>query len=73
MLQRCFDSLGRITIPIEIRRQYGFNEGDLVNIENNGEVITISKPLTKVEKVYDLLGTLNESELEEILTYIISK
>lgn len=42
MMNRKFDKLGRIVIPIEMRKKLNINEGDLVNIECIGDKIIVT-------------------------------
>ena len=41
---RHIDELGRIVIPIEIRKRFGFGEKDPVEISVRGDTILLSKP-----------------------------
>ena len=41
---RRIDDLGRIVIPIEIRKRFGLAERDPVEISVQGETILLSKP-----------------------------
>jgi AbrB family looped-hinge helix DNA binding protein len=40
---RKLDSLGRLVIPIEIRRHLGIEEGDAVVMNNRGNVLEVRK------------------------------
>lgn len=43
-MKRYLDSLGRIVIPVEMRRTLGISEGDLVNFELVGDKVIITNP-----------------------------
>ena len=43
---RRIDDLGRIVIPIEIRKRFGLTEKDAVEISVQGDTILLSKPHT---------------------------
>jgi transcriptional pleiotropic regulator of transition state genes len=43
---RHLDELGRIVIPIEIRKRFGLNEKDPLEISIRDETILLSKPQT---------------------------
>jgi len=53
---RKIDELGRITIPIEIRRRLELNTGDRVGLRLEGQVIRISKVVTGMSRPIDELG-----------------
>jgi transcriptional pleiotropic regulator of transition state genes len=55
---RKLDELGRITIPIEIRRRHGIIEGDRLGINLSGNIIRISKVITGMSRPVDDLGRL---------------
>ncbi|MFZ4516475.1 MAG: AbrB/MazE/SpoVT family DNA-binding domain-containing protein [Acidimicrobiia bacterium] len=42
-IARKVDQLGRIVLPAELRRLFGINEGDLVEISVDGERIVLAK------------------------------
>lgn len=42
-MERSVDSMGRIVIPSEYRKQLHINDGDLINIEVSGSNIILSK------------------------------
>jgi len=44
---RRIDELGRIVIPIEIRKRFGLAEKDPLEISVRGETILLSKPLAR--------------------------
>ena len=44
---RKVDNLGRIVIPIEMRRILDINEGDIIEINQNDKVIFLKKHYTK--------------------------
>ena len=51
------DALGRVTIPIEIRRLLGINTLEHVNVLCNGKSLTIFKNETNLDrKIRELLG-----------------
>ena len=43
---RHIDELGRIVIPIEIRKRFGLSEKDALEISVKDEIILLSKPQT---------------------------
>lgn len=43
-MNRSFDKLGRIVIPVEMRKQLGINNNDPVNIKCTGDKIIITNP-----------------------------
>ena len=47
---RKVDKLGRIVIPLELRRKYGLDEGVTIEFLDDGEGITV-KPIESVCKV----------------------
>lgn len=49
-IQRNVDKLGRVTIPIELRRFYGFEAGKEVSIIDTDDGVLISNPEKKKEK-----------------------
>lgn len=53
---RKIDNLGRITLPIEIRRRYGILTGDRLAINLDGQTIRISKSITGMSRPVDQLG-----------------
>lgn len=42
-ISRRIDDLGRITIPMEMRRNLGINDGDMLDISSDGDGIVLSK------------------------------
>jgi len=42
-MTRKVDSLGRVVLPVEMRRRFGIAEGDLVEIAVQGRQILLSK------------------------------
>ncbi len=52
---RRLDDLGRITLPIEIRRRYEINDGDRLGINLEGNTIRISKTVTGMSRAVDEL------------------
>lgn len=57
---RNFDSLGRIVIPKEMRKELGFEENSEANIELKGSEIVIKNP-----KKFDLKKYIKEIQLKE--------
>lgn len=53
---RRIDELGRITLPMEIRRRYEIEEGNRLGINLDGKVIRISKSVTGMSRPVDELG-----------------
>lgn len=47
-----FDEAGRLIIPAEIIKQYGFSPGTRIRIFNNGNGIQLRRPVTHLAKVY---------------------
>ncbi len=69
---RKVDKLGRIVIPLELRRKYGMTEGSNIEFIDVGEGITVrsSDPFCKVcrEKIpYDATLPLCEKCVAEVL------
>ncbi|RMF02360.1 MAG: AbrB/MazE/SpoVT family DNA-binding domain-containing protein [Chloroflexi bacterium] len=62
---------GIITLPVELRRQYQFNEGDVFTLIDLGNGTLVLKPATsKVAKYGDEVGRIMAGEdvnLEEML------
>src|SRR5436190_15258804 len=48
---RHIDELGRIVIPIEIRKRFGLNEKDPLEISVRGETILLTRPLLRCVSV----------------------
>lgn len=44
MFQTKITSQGTISLPAAIRKKYGFNPGEIVTIEDNGEIIIRKTP-----------------------------
>ena len=63
---------GNITLPIEIRRKYGFNDGDVVSIIDLGEgsilivpkILEVNRLADRIERIMDR----EEVSLDELLT-----
>lgn len=53
---RSLDELGRITLPIEVRKLLGITGGDRVGLRLDGQVIRISKTITGMSRPLDQLG-----------------
>ena len=53
---RNLDELGRITLPVEIRRRYEIKDGDRIGINIYGKVLRISKVITGMSRPLDELG-----------------
>jgi bifunctional DNA-binding transcriptional regulator/antitoxin component of YhaV-PrlF toxin-antitoxin module len=53
---RKIDELGRITLPIEIRRRFELKDSDRVGLQLDGQVIRISKHITGMSRPLDSLG-----------------
>jgi MoaA/NifB/PqqE/SkfB family radical SAM enzyme len=47
-----FDEAGRLIIPDEIIKQYGFSPGTRIRIINNGNGLQLRRPVTHLAKVY---------------------
>ncbi len=52
---------GLITLPSNVRKKIGIQEGDLVRIEVKGEEIVIKKE----KRIYDLQGVVRETSQKE--------
>lgn len=52
---------GLITLPSNVRKKIGLQEGDLVKIEVKGEQIIIKKE----KRIYDLQGVVREASQRE--------
>lgn len=69
---RKVDELGRIVIPIELRRVLGVAEGDAMEVFMDGKQIVLAKYMPNVEKLaviegLEQLSDLSESEQREII------
>ena len=53
---RRIDELGRITLPVEIRRRYGMEDGDRLGITFNGNIIRVSQVVTGMSRPLDEYG-----------------
>lgn len=53
---RRLDHLGRITIPIEIRRRFGIEDGDRFGIEIDGSIVKLSVVVKGMSRPIDDLG-----------------
>ena len=53
---RKIDNLGRITLPVEVRRRYGILTGDRVGLHLDGNIIRLSKDITGMSRPVDELG-----------------
>lgn len=77
---RKLDELGRITLPIEVRRRFDLKEGDRLGLQLDGQVIRISKHITGMSRPLDELGritlpieyrrTLSIGENGQVDTYV---
>ena len=63
-IARKLDRLGRITLPIELRRTIGIIEGDPLEMYVDGEMICLKS--AKEQPKTDLSGCTDEEVLEEI-------
>lgn len=61
-ISRKIDDLGRITIPMEMRRNLNINDGDMLDIsaDGNGIVLSKSKNMTAEAKIADAIKTLED-------------
>ena len=50
LVEKRIDKLGRIVIPLELRKKYGLNEGTSVDFVDEGEGVTVkpSDPFCKI-------------------------
>ena len=67
------DSLGRITIPIGIRRDLGLTEGEYVSVSVNGDVLEIRnardyKLNNKINQLLDKAEKSNKFSKDELST-----
>lgn len=53
---RKLDELGRITLPIEVRRMFELSGGDKVGLSLDGQVIRVSKTISGMNRPLDHLG-----------------
>ena len=63
---------GTVTLPIELRRKYGLDEGDIITLIDLGDGSFLLTPIvTKVDRFVDLVAQAMAEEgvsLDEILT-----
>lgn len=64
-MQRKIDKLGRIVLPMEIRKKLNIKTGDALKINVNGRHITLS-PEFDTEFIKDMLVGLSRNELQDI-------
>lgn len=57
---RRIDDLGRVVVPKEIRRSYGINAGDPLEIFTDKEGYIIFKKYDPLPEILDRVGTLQE-------------
>ena len=76
-MKREIDSVGRICIPIEYRREIGVNNFDVVDIELKGTQIIITNPKRTdmkdilINKLYNLKEVNNEHDgIDEVIKLI---
>jgi transcriptional pleiotropic regulator of transition state genes len=55
---RKIDELGRVTLPIEVRRRFELSTGDRAGLVLDGQVIRISKKVSGMSRPIDELGRL---------------
>lgn len=55
-IARRIDDLGRITIPIEIRRRFGIEDGDRLGIEIDKNIVKLSVVVKGMSRPIDDLG-----------------
>lgn len=78
-MTRPIDQLGRIVIPMEIRRQLGWEAGtelDIVGTENGIEITTHveDSPISQVKKLKEMLCNVQpSSEISELLDTLEEK
>ncbi len=53
---RKIDELGRITLPIEVRRMFEISSDDRVGLNLDGQVIRVSKTIVGMNRPLDHLG-----------------
>lgn len=61
-ISRKIDDLGRITIPMEMRRNLNINDGDMldINADEDGIILSKSKIATPERKIADAIKALEE-------------
>lgn len=69
------DSAGRIVVPIEIRRQYGLEEGsevEIIPIPDGISIVPI-RPKHRLERVGRIVAIKTDEEIADIDVFDISK
>lgn len=69
-MQRQTDQLGRLSIPVEMRRQLGIKNGDMVDIECTGSKIIIKKAyetdvIDRIKSLVQII-TVKHSDIDEL-------
>lgn len=69
-MQRQTDALGRLSIPCDMRRQLGINNGDMVDIECTGSKIIIKKAyetdvIEKIKSIVQMIA-IKHSDIDEL-------
>lgn len=68
-ISRRIDDLGRITIPMEMRRNLNINDGDMIDISADGDgiILSKSKTMTAEAKIIAAIKTLEKcsSQLDD--------
>ena len=70
---RKLDSLGRLTIPIEMREYLGIKIGDYLSVIVDGNDIIITPDITKVLSKAEIEDRLSKKYSEEEITAIIKE
>ena len=74
-INRRLDELGRIVIPIEIRRNLNMNEGDSILFATQGDSIVLTKFKPRDERIeetiYGLKSVLNDGTLNNAQVRIV--
>ncbi len=80
-ISRRIDELGRITIPMEMRRNLGIHSGDMIDISINEDSVVLSKSedvtpkdkITGAKTLLDECSSLTDNLDAETAAYVKSK
>lgn len=70
-MNRNLDNVGRIVLPIEMRKELNINNGDLVNIECIGDKIILTNP-KKTDRVEEAINFVKENLNDEVGAKLLS-
>lgn len=70
-MNRNLDNVGRLVLPVEMRKELDINNGDLVNIECVGDRIIVTKP-KKSDRIEEAINFIKENLNDEVGSKLLS-